>query len=334
MKINLLIACVSLITLSSCFPPDPDYNFIYDTIITDFPVNLEKINTEYDDYNSDLPYLAGRMTLVFSSNSPTSGESFDFVFKDIDISYHKKDDKLDFAFPSNSGNIFLEKLFPIVNTTADELGPYSWYEDSHDYFFYASNEDGNFDINFVYTPRLDWGTYDGLQRIYGPFIASSSSSEANDLYPTINFYDNTLMFCSDRENGTFSFYKIDLGNELPLYTFLTSSQEQIVEKDDLFSSEYNDKCLWISENLIVFTSDREGGFGGYDLYFSLRIDNQWTSPINFGDKINTEHDEYRPIAFTFAHLNVMIFSSNRPGGKGGFDLYAVIINDQLTEGFN
>lgn len=48
------------------------------------------------------------------------------------------------------------------------------------------------------------------------------------------------------------------------------------------------------------------------------------SATKFGDKINSEYDEYRPIIVPFGEFDdtMLIFSSNRPGGKGGFDLYA------------
>ena len=74
---------------------------------------------------------------------------------------------------------------------------------------------------------------------------------------------------------------------------------------------------------MVFTSNRPGGLGGYDLYYSVFRNGKWSSPVNLGPRINTASDEYRPIIgydpdFT---NQFMMFSSNRPGGKGGFDLY-------------
>ncbi len=76
---------------------------------------------------------------------------------------------------------------------------------------------------------------------------------------------------------------------------------------------------------LVFASDRLGGLGGYDLYYAMKTADGWSNPINFGHPINSELDEYRPVvssAYWFLN-NLMIFSSNRPGGKGGFDLYYV-----------
>lgn len=52
----------------SCFPINRDYEFEYETIISDIPANLENLNTINDDYNSDLPYPAARSYIYFSSN--------------------------------------------------------------------------------------------------------------------------------------------------------------------------------------------------------------------------------------------------------------------------
>jgi hypothetical protein len=77
---------------------------------------------------------------------------------------------------------------------------------------------------------------------------------------------------------------------------------------------------------MVFSSNREGGFGGYDLWYSRLVNGEWTKPENFGAEINSPYDEFRPIVKECIPNDLMIFSSNRPGGKGGFDLYYVGIN--------
>jgi len=43
--------------------------------------------------------------------------------------------------------------------------------------------------------------------------------------------------------------------------FPNQSGTQVIKDTDL-SSAYNDKCPFILDNLMVFTSDRPGGFGG------------------------------------------------------------------------
>ena len=77
---------------------------------------------------------------------------------------------------------------------------------------------------------------------------------------------------------------------------------------------------------MLFASDRPGGHGGFDLWYSVYSSQGWSAPVNMGDNINTEYDEYRPMVVSTGEWfinDLMIFSSNRPGGLGGFDLYYV-----------
>jgi hypothetical protein len=331
MKTIKTLFLIFILFFTGCTPTDPDYKFEYETIITDIPANLEKLNSEYDDYNSALPYPAQRNSIYFSSNRYSNGNNFNIICKNIDISYHEKDDVLNFAFPANDYSSYQNKLLPLINTSNNELGPY-FFESTKglDYFFYANDEGGDYNIKFVYTPRLDWGTYNAQERLYGPYSLNFINSIYDDLYPTINQDTTKIYFCSNRENNLFHIYEANLNTEGNLYDYLINTNSIKVSKNSVLSSNFNDKCPSITKNLIVFTSDREGGYGGYDLYYSLFTDNHWTIPVNFGDKINSEYDEYRPITFSlFGLFDLMIFSSNRPGGKGGYDLYCVKIGDLI-----
>ena len=80
---------------------------------------------------------------------------------------------------------------------------------------------------------------------------------------------------------------------------------------------------------MVFVSNRAGGIGGYDLWYSKKIGEEWSYPQNFGSPINSGYDEFRPIIIKYSEIrnDLMIFSSNRFGGFGGFDLYYVGINE-------
>jgi len=328
--ISTLIICL---ILGSCTPLDPDPNFEYEIIITDTATNLQSLNSANDDFNSDLPYPAARSEIYFSSNRNSGGDNYDIICKAIDISYHEKDNILNFSIPTNNSySPFQTKLFTLINTQHDELGPFSFGANGWNYFFYANNESGDFDIKFVYTPSIDWGTYDGQQRLFGPSSVTIVNSVYDDLYPTINQNKSKLFFCSNRENESFDIYSIDLNSEVLLHDYLTSENSVQIFKESVLSSNSNDKCPSINGNILVFASDRDGGYGGYDLYYSQFINNQWSTPVNFGDKINSSSDEYRPITFSFFNYSdLMIFSSNRPGGKGGFDLYCVKINDLLIK---
>ncbi|HQM98894.1 MAG TPA: hypothetical protein PLR34_07015 [Bacteroidales bacterium] len=330
-------ALVFVFTLQGCpyIDPDHDYEFEYEIIITDVPANLEGFNSQYNDYNSALPFEANRREIYFSTDRKTNGSTYDIISHAFDISYHKRDDVLNISIPVNPGESIMDrKLLPLINTGYDELGPYTYFEDGGlNYFFYAGNgsdeqeEPGDYDIKFVYMPRSDWTTYGGQQRLFGPYDVSLANSEADDLYPVISDKLGKMLFCSNRENDSFDIYSLELEQGALLNQFLTGNYEPVIAKEPALSGEGHDKCPSIFGDYVIFASDREGGYGGFDLYYAKYENNAWSEPVNFGDKINTASNEYRPLGFKFVDFSLMIFSSDRPGGKGGFDLYCVDVSE-------
>lgn len=71
---------------------------------------------------------------------------------------------------------------------------------------------------------------------------------------------------------------------------------------------------------LFYTSNREGGHGGLDLYMSINAgDENWGPPMNLGDQINTPFNEVSP--FYDQNERVLFFASNGHRGFGGFDIY-------------
>ncbi len=74
-------------------------------------------------------------------------------------------------------------------------------------------------------------------------------------------------------------------------------------------------------NILVFSSDMPGGFGGTDLYYCVRSGSgDWTRPINLGKLINTEGNEMFP---SLDKEGVLYFSSTGHPGFGGLDVFEV-----------
>jgi outer membrane protein OmpA-like peptidoglycan-associated protein/tetratricopeptide (TPR) repeat protein len=76
-------------------------------------------------------------------------------------------------------------------------------------------------------------------------------------------------------------------------------------------------------NTIYFSSNRPGGFGELDIWYSIRKeDGTWDDPVNCGEVINTAYDEDTP--FFDPANNALIFSSKGHVSMGGYDVFRSI----------
>jgi outer membrane protein OmpA-like peptidoglycan-associated protein/tetratricopeptide (TPR) repeat protein len=73
-------------------------------------------------------------------------------------------------------------------------------------------------------------------------------------------------------------------------------------------------------NVLFFTSDMPGGYGGKDIWMSKKNGKGgWDRPINLGPDINTSADEMFP---TIRKDGILYFSSTGLPGYGGLDIYS------------
>lgn len=83
-------------------------------------------------------------------------------------------------------------------------------------------------------------------------------------------------------------------------------------------------CLSPDGNRLYFASDKPGGFGGMDLYYSERKNDYWTDPVNLGPAINTSGNEAYPFLNAQGEL---FYSSDGLPGLGGKDVFFSRISD-------
>jgi outer membrane protein OmpA-like peptidoglycan-associated protein/tetratricopeptide (TPR) repeat protein len=98
-------------------------------------------------------------------------------------------------------------------------------------------------------------------------------------------------------------------------------KEEFPFNDKNFSNAY--PTFISDQNLVVFASDRPGGFGGMDLYYSTYNDGKWGSPINLGSGVNTTGNE----VFPSFDGKTFYFSSNGHPGQGGLDIFKAELRD-------
>lgn len=90
---------------------------------------------------------------------------------------------------------------------------------------------------------------------------------------------------------------------------------------EINSSQLETSGTWSNDGTtLIFSSNREGGFGGLDLYMAKRLpDGSFAEPINLGGALNTDLDEDFPILSSDGLT--MTFSSQGHSSIGGFDVF-------------
>jgi hypothetical protein len=85
-------------------------------------------------------------------------------------------------------------------------------------------------------------------------------------------------------------------------------------------------CLSEDQRVLFFSSTREGGMGGTDLYMVKKLSNgQWALPQNMGKALNTEYNEDSP--YLHPDGKTLYFSSDGHKTMGGYDIFVSRLND-------
>lgn len=320
--INLTVVIIILYLLTACKKSDNPIKFPNGTF-PDTVVNVADINSSYDDYNIGLNQLGDNLSLIFSSNRKSAGGQFDMEQGNVSFTFDQTTGA--FVFKSNmTTDAFYDKLINKAITAGNDFGPYRLFSkiDGFEYFLLSSvNGAGNLDFYYLKNqPSSGTGALPEVSDVNPVKVLNTASDDA---YISFNTPQDTLYFSTNKD-GNFDIFllKKPTDSEKDLSSWFDLDYQAPVKPDSI-NSPQEDKCPFIYKQIMVFTSDRPGGMGGFDLYYSIHKNGKWSYPVNFGPKINTSYDEYRPVigSSTSFTNKYMMFSSNRPGGKGGFDLY-------------
>ncbi len=128
-------------------------------------------------------------------------------------------------------------------------------------------------------------------------------------------------------------YKDDVGEGGNLYrSFYENEDWSKPEKlGSNINTEFDEGHATISPDgrTLYFTSNRRGGYGGFDIYYVNRLpDGQWGLAQNLGQDINTKYDEGGP--FIHQDGTTLYFSSKGYNSIGGYDLFYTIMKDDGT----
>jgi len=97
------------------------------------------------------------------------------------------------------------------------------------------------------------------------------------------------------------------------------------------NSDANERSVFLAADhqSLYFSSNGHGGYGGYDLFVSRRLDDswvKWSEPVNLGPSVNTEADEWDP---SLSILGDELFFS-RKTTQGDKDVYSCPLDPKLS----
>ena len=227
-------------------------------------------------------------------------------------------------YPTAFTNQSLHLLFTSKELSQDNYVKPKLFLRDRDYYFHdgpieeVPNEDGLYAITLR---EIEGLLYDLKMNIYFSELTGKESDikpfkyngTSNTGHPTFTKNGTRMYFASDRPGG---YGQLDIWYS----DWENGGWTNPMNAGPSVNSEKNELYPKVSNDRLFFSSDRrDQGYGGLDLYYiSLVGENKFA--YNLRAPINSPYDDF---AVTFSDSKNGYFSSNRPTGFGGDDIYAM-----------
>ena len=220
-------------------------------------------------------------------------------------------------FTSSFSNDSMQSILPVVIGGADATlnqGAGSISANGNYLYFTQWSKQGGKSISRIYVSKKTEKGWSSAVML--PFV---SDSLHNSKQPFCSADGKYLFFSSDRPGG---YGKFDIW-----YATLKAdgTTGEAINAGEILNSSANEQAPFYhgSSGTLVFSSDREPGMGGYDLFSSVGSDTEWGAPENMGHPINSSRDD----VYFFASqkeslLGKFILSSDR-GSECCLETYAI-----------
>lgn len=126
-------------------------------------------------------------------------------------------------------------------------------------------------------------------------------------------YDGTLLFLYKTDNFDGNIYSSE---------FINNTWTPVTKLNRNINTKFYESHAAISPDgkKLYFTSNRDGGFGGLDIYVSEKDSRgDWGPAVNLGNQVNTLYNEDTP--FITINDSLLYFSSEGHSGTGGYDIF-------------
>lgn len=162
-------------------------------------------------------------------------------------------------------------------------------------------------------------------------VGSSINTKDDEYWPSITADGQTLMFTRQVSSDYYPASMSSTQEDFYISFLSEDGWKQAINAGEPLNTINNEGAQTLSSagNYMYFTAcNRPGGTGSCDLYFSAFNNGRWSQPYNLGTPVNTPSWESTPSVS--ADGNMLFFSSSRPGGFGGKDLWYTVINKKGT----
>jgi len=163
---------------------------------------------------------------------------------------------------------------------------------------------------------------DAEGRFFSPdMVRGNINGKYHDGAPTFTPDGKTMIFSRNNGAGQNSLGRIDL----KVYSAQSNrGQWEDIKELPINNDDYSTchPTLSADGNLLFFSSNKPGGYGGMDIYVSKKVGESWGLPINLGPNVNSKGDEIFPF---LTASNILYFSSNGRQGMGGLDIFSVLM---------
>ena len=156
-------------------------------------------------------------------------------------------------------------------------------------------------------------------------IKSPAPFQPANMGPTINSKYREYFPALTADGNTMIYSRVMDGNEDFLISTKTQSSGWKAAQPlstNINTKQYNEGAQSISPDgkYLFFTGcNRPDGLGSCDIYVSHKNGKTWDPPFNLGNTVNSSYWDSQPAISPDG--NTLYFSSNRPGGLGGYDLW-------------
>ena len=223
-------------------------------------------------------------------------------------------------------NVTFENLGKDVNSEHNDMQPY--LTNKEDFIYFTTDRkgtrggfplgDGYVKDVFITKNKKGRDAYKSARGVSGTFNTDFSEEMAG------GSADGGHLFVASDEQ--FQTYNLKYSSKPPK----KRSYSSLVNLEGINGRNSNELSATITNDgsFIIFSSNRDGGFGGFDLWMSKKLpNNSWGIPINMGPKINTQFDENFPMFKE--NQDKITFSSNGHPGMGGYDLFETTFSKDL-----